>query len=188
MVISALLLTAGVAFAGSSAKAAVRHSEETLRVMLLSLRQGHAAEVRQTVLGAGEELRDSVTAGEGPAKERLVARLPGMAKDPFNICRDLKGCREAPLSLHVEDFTLIDDAFLALARPWFKLQEARGKAVTLTVDQGVGVRLQLEGLPKRRFVTLAASPTPTGGFDVTLGEGPKAAQVYAAERAALVQK
>ena len=186
MVISALFLAAGVAFAGSH-KVTPRHSEERLRVILLNLRQIHAVQVRQTVLGAGDELRDSVTAGEGSAK-RLADRLPGMAKDPFNICRDLQGCREAPLSLHVEDFTLIDDAFLALARPWFKLQQARGKAVTVTVDPGTGVQLRLEDLPQRPVVTLSALPTPTGGFDVELDEGPEAAQAYAVERAAIVKK
>jgi|CXWL01.1.fsa_nt_gi hypothetical protein len=185
MVISTLFLAAGVAFAGSH-KAEVRHSEETLRVMLLNLRQSHAAQVRDTVLGAGEELRDSVTAGAGVDKHRLVARLPGMAKDPFNICRDLEGCREAPLSLHVEDFTLIDDAFVALARPWFKLQQARGKAVAVSVDPGSGVQLKLEGLRKQPVVTLTASPTPTGGFDVALEEGTEAAATYAAERAAVL--
>ena len=82
---------------------------------------------------------------------------------------------------------LIDDALLALSRPWFKLQQARGKAVTLTVDPGIGVRLELEDLPQRPAVTLTASPTPTGGFDVTLDEGPEAAQAYATERAAVLK-
>lgn len=128
-------------------------------------------------------MRDAVAAGE----PRLADRLPGMAKDPFDICRDLQGCREAPLSVHVEDSAIIDEAFLALARPWFKLQKARGKSVSLSVDPGVGVRLKLEGFPKQPSVTLVASPSPTGGFDVTLNEGHEAVQAYAAERAAVLR-
>src|SRR5258708_36265736 len=134
MIFSVLVLAAGMAFADSSTKVADRSSEETLRVMLLNLRDHRAWEVRQAALGAAEDLRDAVTSGIGSAKAQFADRLPGMAKEPFGICRDLQGCREAPQSLHVEDDVLIDDAFLALARPWFKLQKARGKAVTVTVD------------------------------------------------------
>lgn len=188
MILSLLLFAAGAAFAGPAPQASGRPPEETLRFMLMDLRQNRAWEVRRAILGAAEELRDSVTAGTGTDKERLADRLPGMAKDPFGICRDLLGCPEAPQSLHVEDDALIDDAFVALARPWFKLQAARGKSVTLTVDPGVGVRLTLEDFPRRPIVTLEAAPTPTGGFDVTLEEGPDAAQAYAAERAAVLQR
>lgn len=182
MVISVLLLAASAAFAGPSPKAAERPPEETLRIMLYNLRQHHAYEVRKVVLGAADELRDAVAAGGA----HLADRLPGMAKDPFDICRDLQGCREAPLSVHVEDSAIIDEAFLALARPWFKLQKARGKNVTVTMDPGVGVRLKLEDFPKRPVVTIVASPSPTGGFDVMLNEGPEAVQAYAAERAAVL--
>lgn len=190
MILSVLLLTTGLAFAAPvpkapAPKAPVRASEETLRGMLLKLRHHDAWKVREAVIGDAEELRDAVVSGTGTAKARFADRLPGMAKDPFDICRDLSGCRQAPQSLHVEDQALIDDAFLALARPWFKLQEARGKAVTLTVDPGTGVRLELEGLPT---VTLEAGPAPTGGFDVTLNDGPEAAQIYAAERAAVLPR
>lgn len=168
--------------------AAVRAPEETLRVMLADLRRKHNWEVREAVLGgAAEELRDAVASGDGAAKERFAGRLPGMAKDPFGICRDLEACREAPLSLHVEDPVIIDDAFLALARPWFKLQKARGKAVAVTVDPGTGVQIKLEGFPGMPAVTLAAAPAPTGGFDVTIEEGPEAAQAFAAERAAVLR-
>lgn len=188
MILGVLLLAAGTAFAEPSTGTVVRAPEETLRVMLADLRRKHSWEVREAVLGgAAEELRDAVAAGEGPSKERLADRLPGMAKDPFGICRDLAGCREAPVSLHVEDPVLLDDAFLALARPWFKLQKARGKGVAVTVDPGTGVQLKLEGFPKLAAVTLAAEPTPTGGFDVTIEEGAEAARAFAAERAAVLQ-
>jgi hypothetical protein len=187
MILGILALAAGTAFAGASPKTAERPSEETLRVMLLNLRQHHAWEVRQAVLGAADELRDSVAAGAGSAKEQFADRLPGMAKDPFDLCRNLAGCPAAPQSLHVEDDALIDDAFLALARPWFNLQKARGKAVTLTVDPGVGVRLSLEDFPQHPVVTLEASPTPTGGFDVVMDESPAAAHAYAVERTAVLQ-
>ena len=85
----------------------------------------------------------------------------------------------------MEDQKLINDAFIAMARPWFRLQEARGKAVEVVVDAGLGVVLKLEALPGLDSVTLEASPAPTGGFDVSLREGAAAAVVYAAERAAL---
>jgi len=188
MILSVLLLAAGTALAEPSTGTAVKAPEESLRVMLADLRRKHNWQVREAVLGgAAEELRDAVASGDGAAKERLAARLPGMAKDPFGICRDLETCREAPASLHVEDPVLLDDAFMALARPWFKLQKARGKAVTVTVDPGTGVRLTLEAFPKAPVVTLSAEPTPTGGFDVTIEEGPEAAKAFAAERAAVLR-
>lgn len=188
MILGVLLLAAGTALAEPSTGTAVRAPEETLRLMLADLRRKRTWEVREAVLGgAAEELRDAVASGDGAAKERLAARLPGMAKDPFGICRDLETCREAPASLHVEDPVLLDDAFMALARPWFKLQKARGKAVTVTVDPGTGVQLELEGFPTVPVVTLSAGPTPTGGFDVTIAEGPEAAKAFAAERAAVLR-
>jgi len=122
----------------------------------------------------------------GPAKKGMMDRFPGMAADPFNLCRDLSRCPEAALSMHVEEQGLINDAFIAMARPWFNLQKARGKAVEVVVDAGLGVQLKLEGLPGLEAVTLEASPAPTGGFDVSLREGPGAALVYATERAALL--
>jgi hypothetical protein len=187
MILNLLALAAGLAFAGAPSKAAERPPEEALRVMLSSLRADRAGEVRRAMLGGAEELRDAVATGAGPAKQQMANRLPGMAKDPFGLCRDLAGCREAPQSLHVEDAALVDDAFVALARPWFNLQKARGKAVKLTVDPGVGVRLDLEDLPGRTAVTLEAMPTPTGGFDVTMADGPEAAKAYAAARAAVLR-
>lgn len=182
-----LVLAAGLAFAGETPEIAARPPEETLRVLLSGLRRHRAWETREAIIGAAEELRDSVASGEGDDRGRLADRLPGMARDPFGICRDLAGCREAPQSLHVEDDALIDDAFLALARPWFKLQEARGKKVGVSVDPGVGVRLTLEDFPGRPAVTLAAAPTPTGGFDLEVEDGPAAAKAYAAERAAVLR-
>jgi hypothetical protein len=176
-----LLLAAGVAFAAPPAKPALSPHEENLAVMLSRVRQARASEVRDAMLGGAEELRDAVSAGTGAAREQLADRLPGMSKDPFALCRSLAACSQAPVSLHVEDDSLTDDAFLALARPWIKLQEARGKAVKLTVDPGFGVKLELEGLPD---VTLSASPAPTGGFDVAVEDGAKAAKVFSAARAA----
>ena len=186
MIINILALAAGVAFAGAPSKPAERPPEEALRVMLSKLRADHVGEVRKSILGGAEELRDAVATGAGPEKQQMANRLPGMAKDPFDMCRDLNGCSEAPQSLHVEDAALVDDAFVALARPWLNLQKARGKAVKLTVDPGVGVRLDLEDLPGRAAVTLEAMPTPTGGFDVTLADGPTAAKAYSVARATIL--
>ena len=184
---SILLLAAGVAFAGPVAKPShLTPAEEALAGKLSQMRQARALEIRQAVLGGAEELRDAVATGSGTAKRQLADRFPGMAREPFDVCRDLAGCREAPQSMHVEDDVLTDDAFLALARPWLKLQEARGKTVKLTVDPGIGVRLELEDMPGRPVVTLTAAPAPTGGFDVAVEDGPAAALAYTAARAAVL--
>lgn len=176
------LLLAAAAWAAPAAPP--RHTEETLRVKLAQLRQARDLEVHKPIFGAAEELRDAVSSRTGSERKRLAGRLPGMAEDPFNLCRALDACPQAPLSLHVEDQALVDDAFVALARPWFQLQKARGKAVTVKVDPGQGVVLELEDLAKRPKIVLEAMPTPTGGFDVALDDGPAAAEVYASERAA----
>lgn len=187
MVLQVLLLTAGVAFAEAPAKPAQPSPERTLAGLLAKVRGRRAGEMRQSVgMGGAEELRDAVASGSGAARKQLAGRLPGMSEDPFNVCRNLAGCKEAPLSLHVEEDFLADDAFLALARPWIKLQEARGKAVKVTLDPGAGVQLELEDMPRWPVVTLAASPTPTGGFDVTVDNGLEAAKAYAVERAAVL--
>ncbi len=186
MILGVILLVGGTAFASPQPRIADRHSEDTLRVMLLKLRRHHAWETREAIMGSPDDLRDAVNDETGAARQTLADRLPGMSPDPFDICRNLANCPQAPQSLHVEDDTTIDDAFLALARPWFNLQKARGKAVVLTVDPGIGVRLTLEDFPGLPFVTLEASPAPTGGFDVALDDGPEAAKAYAAERAAVL--
>ncbi|MDE2140796.1 MAG: hypothetical protein KGL74_03735 [Elusimicrobia bacterium] len=189
MSFSVLLLAAGVAFAAPPAKA-VRSTpvEEELASKLAALRRDHALETRRAVLGGAEDLRDAVAAESGPAKRLLADRMPGMSPLPFDLCRDLAGCPRAPQSLHVADGELTDDAFMALARPWLKLQEARGKGVKLTVDAGVGVRLELEAMPAMPAVTITAAPTPTGGFDVAVEDGPNAARAYAAARAAVLNE
>lgn len=187
MILQVMLLAAGAALAEPPAKPVVPSAEEALAQGLSKLRSAREAQTRAAVFGGGaEDLRDAVAAVSGHERKRLAARLPGMAEDPFDICRDLAECREAPSSLHVDEHLLTDDAFLALARPWIKLQEARGKAVTVTVDPGAGVRLDLSDLPSRPSVTLAATPTPTGGFDVVVEDGPEAVKAFAAERAALL--
>lgn len=188
MILSALVLAAGTALAAPAPKAPVQPAEETLRVMLLKLRHNDAWQAHEAIMGSGDELRDAVSTGKGSEKIEMADRLPGMAQDPFDVCRSLDGCPQAPQSMHVEDAKLIDDAFLALARPWFKLQEARGKTVALKVDPGTGVQLTLEDNARQPVVTLEASPAPTGGFDVLLDDGQKAAQTYSAERAALLAK
>ena len=177
----ALLLGACVAWPASAAE---RPPEERLRILLADVQEEHIRATREAVLGSADDLRDAVANESGPAKKGLMNRFPGMAADPFNLCRELSRCLEAPLSMHVEDQTLINDAFIAMARPWFDLQKARGKDVAVAVDAGLGVQLKLEDLPRQEVVTLEASPVPTGGFDVSLREGPQAALVYARERAA----
>ena len=173
--------------AAASASEPVRSAApDDLAVLLTKVRNERAFETRRAVMGEAEELRDAVAAvSAGPDKKRLMQRLPGMAPEPFAVCRGgLSECREAPASLHVDDHELADDAFLALARPWFALQEARGKTVTVTVDPGAGVRLELEDLPAFPVVVLSAAPTPTGGFDVAVEDGEAASKAWAAARAA----
>lgn len=187
MILQLLLLSAGAAFATPAIKAPQPSPEEALTQGLAKLRQENALGMRLAVMGGGaEDLRDAVSAVSGPARKQLANRLPGMAVDPFDICRDLARCWKAPASLHIEDHALADDAFRALARPWIRLQEARGKAVKVTVDPGLGVRLELEDMPALPVVTLAAEPTPTGGFDVVVEDGAEAARVFEAARAAVL--
>lgn len=193
MALQILLLAAGVAFAAPAPspkpKAAPKSAEDVLSIGLSRLRQKHSSEMRRAVLGGGaEELRDAVAAGSGSERKRLAGRLPGMAEEPYDICRDLDRCREAPRSLHVEEHFLADDAFRALARPWIKLQEARGKAVKVIVDAGAGVRLELEDLSRWPVVTLSAEPAPTGGFDVVVEDGAEASRAFALERAAVLSR
>ena len=187
MVLSILLLLAGTAFAGAPRKTVDQTPEETLRGKLLKLRHRHDWEVRQSVFEGAGDLRDAVTSSAGPAKVQLANRLPGMAQNPFEICLDLYSCPEAPSSLHVDDTEKIDDAFVALARPWLKLQEARGKAVGTRVEHGVGVQLSLEDFPQQAVVTLTAEPAETGGFDVSSDASPAATKAFAAQRASLLQ-
>lgn len=185
MSLQLLLLAAGTAFAAPAPVPAAA-AEETLAVMLSKVRQDHALEMRRGVLEGAEELRDAVAAGTGHERKLLAGRLPGMSEEPYDLCRTLERCPVAPLSLHVDEGALTDDAIRALARPWIKLQEARGKSVKVTVDAGTGVRLELEDLPSMPVVTLTATPAPTGGFDVAVEEGADAAKAYAARRAEVI--
>ena len=187
MILSVLLLVAGTAFAGSPQKNAVESPEETLRGMLLKMRNPHDWEVRQAIFSGAEDLRDAVTSGTGNEKLRAAERLPGMAKDPDDLCLDIFACTDAPQSLHVAGPEKIDEAILALARPWFNLQKTRGKAVEVVVDHGVGVQLKLEDFAAQPVVTFTAEPASTGGFDVALVDGPSAAKAFAAQRAATLK-
>lgn len=182
-----LLLASGVAFAAPEPKIIPLSAEDALSFGLARLRQEQSSAMQRAVLdGGAEELRDAVAAGSGPERKRLAAHLPGMAVEPYDICRDLERCSEAPSSLHVDEQFLADDAFRALARPWIKLQEARGKSVKVIVDPGAGVRLELEDLPRWPVVTLSAEPAATGGFDVVVEDGPEASRAFAVERVALL--
>lgn len=186
MILAVLLVVAGTAFAEAPRKAVDPNPEETLRVMLLKLRHPGEAQMSAAVVGGAEELRDAVHSGSGAARVQLANRLPGVSPDPFDLCRDLARCPQAPQSLHVEDADGIDDALMALARPWFKLQKARGKGVDLLVDRGVGVQLGLEDVPGLAKVTLTATPAETGGFDVAVEDAPGAPKIYSDLRAAVL--
>ncbi len=187
MILGVLLLVAGTAFAGSPQKNAAEPPEETLRGMLLKIRDPQSWEVRQEIFSGAEDLRDAVTSGTGDEKLRAAERLPGVAKTPYELCQDIFDCKEAPQSLHVEGPEKIDEAILALSRPWFNLQKTRGKAVEVVVDHGVGVQLKLEDVPERPVVTFTAEPATTGGFDVALVDGPAASKAFAAQRAATLK-
>lgn len=189
MVLATLLLIAGnaVAAAPAAQKPVVQTPEEILRGKLASVRHDHDMSVRQTMFEGGDELRDAVTSSAGPAKVELANRLPGMAPNPFEICMDLDLCPQAPTSLHVDEPEKIDDAFVALARPWFKLQEARGKAVTTRVEHGTGVQLSLQDFPQQPVVTLHAEPAETGGFDVLSDASPAAGKEFVSLRSAVLQ-
>lgn len=132
----------------------------------------------------GDQLRAGIVQAEGAGKRQLLDRLPGMAQEPFGLCRDLERCAAAPTSLHVDDEALIADAVRALARPWLNLQKARGKAAALTHEAGA-VSLKLEGLPDASLL-VRATAVPTGGFDVALTGAGDPAKLYARERAAVL--
>jgi hypothetical protein len=187
MILGVLLLVAGTAFAGSPQKEAAEPPEETLRGMLLKLRNPHDWEVRQEIFSGAEELRDAVTSGTGDEKLRAADRLPGVAKNPYELCQDVFACTEAPLSLHVEGPDNIDEAILGLARPWFSLQKIRGKAVEVIIDHGVGVQLKLEDFAALPVVTFTVVPAVTGGFDVVLVDDVSTAKAYAVQRAATLK-
>jgi hypothetical protein len=182
MILNVLLLVAGTAFAGAPQKTA-EPPEETLRGMLMKERNPRDWEMRQEVFSGAEDLRDAVNSGAGDEKLRAAERLPGMAKDPYDLCRDIFACTETPQSMHVEGPEKIDEAILALSRPWFNLQKTRGKAVEVVVDHGVGVQLKLEDFAAQPVVTFTAEPSSTGGFDVALVDGPQAAKAFAVQRA-----
>jgi hypothetical protein len=186
MVLGFLLVLAGTATAGAPAvsKPVVRTPEEILRGKLAAVRHDHDMAVHQTMFEGGDELRDAVTSSAGPAKVQLANRLPGMAPNPFEVCMDLDLCPSAPSSLHVDEPEKIDDAFVALARPWLKLQEARGKAVRTNVEHGVGVQLKLDDFAPQPVLTLTAEPAETGGFDVKSDATPEAGKAFVALRSA----
>jgi hypothetical protein len=164
-----------------SAFAAEPSHEDKLRSLLAEKRASPAAGVIET-----GELRDAVAAqGTQAGKKRLMTRLPGMAADPFSICRDLARCAEAPVALHVEDENLVADAVLALARPWFNLQRAKGRRVDISASEdGASYRLALEGIIETA-VTVDVQNVPTGGFEASLRGGAETAALYARERASL---
>ncbi len=187
MILSVLVFVAGTAFADAPPKTAAEPPEEILRGQLLKMRNPHDWAVSQSIFGGAEELRDAVTSASGDEKLRAAERLPGMAKGPDDLCRDIFACTKAPLSLHVEGPEDIDEAILALSRPWFNLQKLRGKAVDVVVDHGIGVQLKLEDFAAQPVVTFTAEPVETGGFDVALVDGAAAAKAFAAERAATLR-
>jgi hypothetical protein len=187
MILSVLLLVAGTAFADAPQKNAAEPPEETLRGMLLKIRNPHDWEVRQEIFSGAEDLRDAVASGTGNEKLRAADRLPGMAKEPYSLCQDIFACAELPEFLHVESPEKIDEAILGLARPWFNLQKSRGKAVEVVVDHAVGVQLKLEDFAAQPVVTFTAEPATTGGFDVVVVDGPAAAKAFAAQRAATLK-
>ncbi|MEK7858038.1 MAG: hypothetical protein AAB320_02760 [Elusimicrobiota bacterium] len=130
------------------------------------------------------QLRAAVVQAEGAGKRQLLDRLPGMAQEPFGLCRDLVRCTQAPTSLHVAHEALITDAVLALTRPWLNLQKARGKQAALEHLDGA-LNLKLEGLPEAAL-SVRATSVPTGGFDVALTGSVDPAKLYARERAAVL--
>lgn len=127
---------------------------------------------------SGAQLRAVIAQAEGAGRRRLMDRLPGMAREPFGLCRDLERCPEAPLWLHVADEALIPDAVQALTRPWANLLAARGKRVAPG-------REALAGFPGASL-SVRVVPVPTGGFDVALIGAADPAALYARERSAVL--
>ena len=147
-------------------------------------REALAAAAR-AIMAGDAPLKDAVASSPDASKRQMLGRLPGMAAEPFDLCRTLERCAEAPLSLHVDDEVLIPDAMVALARPWIALEKARGAELAFRAeDHGRGVTLERASGPK---LSLQVAAVPTGGFDVSLRSDGDAAALFASERAAALR-
>ena len=133
-------------------------------------------------------MRARIKKADEEQKHRLLERLPGMAPSPFASCRVLEGCPEAPVSFHVPDAGLVNEALEALVRPWILLQRARYRKVVLrsAPDKGDRIaRLDLEGLPKAGL-EIHVAPAVSGGLNVWLKGKADPAELYRSERQALL--
>ncbi|MBI4387246.1 MAG: hypothetical protein HY551_07675 [Elusimicrobia bacterium] len=135
-----------------------------------------------------QSLKERIEQAEPIERRMLLERLPGMRAAAFDACRSLSTCARAPSLLHVENPSLVDDAVVALIRPWMILQNARGKELRIVSSAGAGeqlVRLKLGGLEKA-VLEVHASPTPMGGVNVWLYGRPDPSALFDQERRALL--
>lgn len=116
------------------------------------------------------EIRDDILRAQGAQRQQLAERLPGMAAEPFDFCRDLEHCTRARTSFHVDDESLVRDAVAAVVRPWIILEKARGDALAFEPVEGAGDKildLKLKSLPNAAL-GVHVEPVSTGGYDVWL--------------------
>ena len=133
-----------------------------------------------------QSLRREISIAEAAEKSRLERRLPGMSEDPFEVCRTLERCRQAPMSFHVEDEALIPDALVALSRPWIALEKARGRRLLFTPTSGSGEKIATLEVSSGSL-EIHAAPADTGGYDVWVVGSSDPAKRFAAEKEIVLQ-
>lgn len=131
-------------------------------------------------------LRREISIAEAAEKSRLERRLPGMSEDPFDVCRTLERCPQAPMSFHVEDETLIPDALVALSRPWIALEKARGRRLLFTPTSGSGEKIATLEVSSGSL-EIHAAPADTGGYDVWIVGSSNPAKRFEAEKEIVLQ-
>jgi hypothetical protein len=131
-------------------------------------------------------LRREISIAEAAEKSRLERRLPGMSEDPFDVCRTLERCAQAPRSFHVEDEALIPDALVALSRPWIALEKARGRRLLFTPTSSSGEKIATLEVSSGSL-EIHAAPAETGGYDVWLVGATDPAKRFAAEKEIVLQ-
>jgi 3-hydroxyacyl-CoA dehydrogenase/enoyl-CoA hydratase/3-hydroxybutyryl-CoA epimerase/enoyl-CoA isomerase len=140
--------------------------------------EGQAIAVRPLEDGFAELVldlkNDSVNKLSGPVLAELAEAVDALA-----AAEGLKGV----LVTSAKDVFVVG-ADITEFLGYFDKPEEELVAWTMKVH---GTFSKLEDLPCRPVVSFTAEPTPTGGFDVALDEGPEAAKAFAAEREAVLR-
>jgi hypothetical protein len=127
------------------------------------------SDLKDAVAAPAPEIREDILRADGSKRQRLADRLPGMAPEPFDICRNLEQCTQARTSFHVDEESMVRDAVAALVRPWIILEKARGNALDFAPAQGGEkiLDLKVKSLPDAAL-SVHVEAVSTGGYDVWL--------------------